>query len=106
MLSGVIFTNSDNGSCNLLPIDIALLFSTVKSGNSSIASLLAEYTLAPASDTIMYYVGNFSSFITCDTNFSDSLDAVPFPIAIISTLYFFIKSVSIFFDSSYLLCGS
>ena len=36
------FTNSDNGSCNLLAIDIALLSSTCKFGNSDIASLLAE----------------------------------------------------------------
>ena len=37
--SGGILTNSDNGSCNLLPIETALLFSTSKSGNSSIANL-------------------------------------------------------------------
>ena len=54
MLLGSIFTSSDNESCSLLPIDIALLFSTVKSGNSLIASFDAEYTLAPASLTIMY----------------------------------------------------
>ena len=51
---GSILTSSESGSCNLLPIDIALLSSTCKSGNSEIANLLAEYTLAPASFTIMY----------------------------------------------------
>ena len=39
---GSILTNSFNGSWSLLAIETALLFSTVKSGNSSIASLLAE----------------------------------------------------------------
>ena len=37
--SGGTFTSSDNGSWSLLPIDTALLFSTAKSGNSSIAIL-------------------------------------------------------------------
>ena len=106
ILSGVILTSSDRGSWSLLPMDIALLFSTVRSGNSSMASLLAEYTLAPASETIMYSTGSFSSLITRAMNCSDSLDAVPFPMAIISMLYLFTKFVIIFFDSSYLLCGS
>lgn len=39
---GSILTNSDKGSWILLPIDTALLFSTAKSGNSSIASFEAE----------------------------------------------------------------
>ena len=39
--SGGTLTNSDNGSWSLLPIDTALLFSTAKSGNSSIAILEA-----------------------------------------------------------------
>ena len=42
ILFGSIFTSSERLSCNLLPILIALLFSTVKSGNSEIANLLAE----------------------------------------------------------------
>ena len=36
--SGGILTSSDNGSWSLLPILTALLFSTAKSGNSSIAT--------------------------------------------------------------------
>ena len=102
---GSILTSSLSGSWSLLAIDIALLFSTVKSGNSCIARGLAEYTLAPASET-MAYLQLFSSFNVSLTSFSLSLDAVPFPIAIISTLYFFIKSFNIDFDSSHLLCGS
>ena len=38
---GSILTNSDRGSCNLLPIDTALRFSTAKSGNYSIANFEA-----------------------------------------------------------------
>lgn len=38
ILSGVIFTSSDKASWSLLPILIALLSSTTKSGNSFIAS--------------------------------------------------------------------
>ena len=49
---GSIFTSSDNGSCNLLAIDIAPLKETFISGYSSVASLDAEYTEAPASLTI------------------------------------------------------
>ena len=54
----------------------------------------------------MYSIFNFSSFIIFEINCSDSRDAVPFPIAIIWMLYLLIKSIIVFFDSSYLLCGS
>ena len=101
---GSILTSSLSGSCSLLAIDIALLFSTVKSGNSCIAKGLAEYTLAPASETIAY-LQSFSSFNVSLTSFSLSLDAVPLPMAIISTWYFLIKSFNTAFDSSHLLCG-
>ena len=39
---GSIFTSSDKGSCNLLPIDIALLSETFNLGNSFIAKSDAE----------------------------------------------------------------
>ena len=45
---GSIFTSSDNGSCNLLAIEIAPLILTFTSGNSSAPSFDAEYTDAPA----------------------------------------------------------
>ena len=51
---GSIFTSSASGSCSLLAMDAALLCPTSKFGNSSVASLLAEYTEAPASFTMMY----------------------------------------------------
>jgi len=86
MLSGSIFTSSDRGSDNLLPIDIALLSSTCRSGNSEIANLEAEYTDAPASLTIIYSTNFLEDLITSAINASDSLEAVPLPIAITSIL--------------------
>ena len=93
--SGGIFTSSASGSCNLLPILTALLFSTAKSGNSSIAIFDALYIDAPASDTITYLHDKLYFLIISETNFSLSLEAVPFPIAIISTLYLSIKFLTI-----------
>ena len=84
MLSGSILTSSESGSDNLLPIEIALLSSTCKSGNSDIANLLAEYTEAPASLTIIYSTSLGLYFMTSAINLSDSLDAVPLPMAITS----------------------
>lgn len=85
---------------------MALLFSTVKSGNSEIARGLAEYTDAPASLTIIYSTFLFASLIVSAMNASLSRDAVPFPIAMTSILYFSINSRTIFLLSSILLCGS
>ena len=49
--------------------------------SSSVASFEAEYTDAPASLTIVQNISvpffSLYSFITSDTNFSDSLEAVP-----------------------------
>ena len=70
-----------------------------------IASFDAEYTLAPASLTIMYSTFLLDSFIQSAIKASDSRDAVPFPIAITSILYLSIKSSTIFLLSSILLCG-
>ena len=55
---------------------------------------------APASDTITYLHFKLFSLIKSAHNFSLSRDAVPFPIAIISILYLFIKSKSTFLLSS------
>ena len=104
--SGGIFTSSAKGSCILLPILTALLFSTAKSGNSWIACGEALYIEAPASLTIIYLHFKLYSLIISLQNFSDSLEAVPLPIAIISTLYFFIKDTTFslqFFISSSLI---
>ena len=45
--------NHSCGSCILRAMDTALRWVTSKSGNSSAANLLAEYTEAPASLTMM-----------------------------------------------------
>ena len=52
MAFGSIFTSSANGSWSLRAIEIAPLRETLISGYSSVASFDAEYTEAPASDTI------------------------------------------------------
>ena len=82
---GSILINSDNGSNSLLPIEIAERSSTAKSGNSFLASSWADQTEAPASETIAYSTSNLFSSIISATNFSDSLEAVPLPMAIILT---------------------
>ena len=87
---GSIFTSSAKGSCKRLAIDTALRSSTWYVGNSSFAIVLAEYTLAPASDTITYWVFKWFFWINEAIKLSVSLLAVPFPIAIISIWYFWI----------------
>ena len=76
---GSIFTSSASGSCSLRAIEVALLCPTSKFGNSSVASLLAEYTDAPASFTMMYCTFTGISFNSSTITCSDSRDAVPFP---------------------------
>ena len=76
---GSIFTSSANGSCNLLAMDVALLCPTSKFGNSSVANLLAEYTDAPASFTMIYCTFSGISFKSSTITISDSLEAVPLP---------------------------
>ena len=61
---------------------------------------LAEYTEAPASFTITYCTGLSSSFNSSTITCSDSLDAVPFPTEIKSTLYFLIILFNSALDSS------
>ena len=97
---GSIFTSSARGSWILLAMEIADLCSTERSGNSSIARGEAEYTEAPASLTTTYFASNLLSLMTSAIKLSVSRLAVPFPIAIISTLYFLIKSMIVRFDFS------
>ena len=76
---------------------------TFISGCSSAASSDAEYIDAPASFTMIYCVFTPISLINSDINFSDSLEAVPFPIAITSILYFSINFFKLFLACSSLL---
>jgi len=103
---GSILTSSASGSCKRLAIDAALLCPTSKFGNSSVASLLAEYTEAPASFTMIYCTCSGISFNSSTITCSDSLDAVPFPTEINVIPYFLISFFKIFLDSSTLFCGA
>lgn len=60
-------------------MDAALRCPTSNCGNSSVASLLAEYTEAPASFTMMYCTVSGISLRSCTIICSDSREAVPFP---------------------------
>ena len=83
---------------------------TSKSGYSLAANSEAEYTEAPASDTITYAsplsVSFFISLIISAITSSDSLEAVPFPKEITSTLYFLIISFNISLVPSISLLGT
>ncbi len=103
---GSIFTSSARGSCSLLAIDAALLCPTSNSGNSSVASLLAEYTEAPASLTIIYCTGFCISLIISAIICSDSRDAVPLPTDIRDILYLSTSAFTVFLVSSTLFCGA
>ena len=81
-------------------MEAALLCPTSKFGNSSAASLLAEYTLAPASLTITYCTSASVSLSRSTIIFSDSLEAVPLPTEISVIPYFSISPFTVFFDSS------
>ncbi len=87
-------------------MEAALRCPTSKFGNSSVASLLAEYTDAPASFTITYCTGVSVSLIMSAMIASDSLEAVPFPSEISVILYFLISCLTVFLDSSTLFCGA
>ncbi len=69
---------------------------TSKSGNSFAATSLAEYTLAPASFTMVYSTFNWISLKTFATNSSVSLLAVPLPIDMALILNLFIISITFF----------
>ena len=78
---GSILTNSAKGSCKRRAIETAPRKETSSSGNSLAASSEAEYTEAPASETVILV--NLSSgwrLMTSATNWSVSLEAVPLPI--------------------------
>ena len=96
---GSIFTSSASGSWSLLAMEAALLCPTSNFGNSSVASLLAEYTEAPASLTITYCTFSGISFKRSTMNCSDSREAVPFPREIRVILYFGMIFFSRSFDA-------
>ena len=87
-------------------MDAALRCPTSNCGNSSVASLLAEYTEAPASFTMMYCTGSGISLRSCTMICSDSREAVPFPREINVIWYLEISFFSTALASSTRFCGA
>ena len=79
---GSIFTSSASGSCKRRAMLTAPRMLTSRSGNSCEAYSLAEYTDAPASDTITLVTPAPSCLIKSAASASVSRLAVPLPIAI------------------------
>ncbi|MOA11159.1 hypothetical protein D3C78_1310890 [compost metagenome] len=83
---GSIFTSSASGSCRRRAIDTAPRIDTSRSGNSRAASSDAEYTDAPASETMILVIFSAGYFLTSSAiSLSLSRLAVPLPMAISST---------------------
>ena len=87
-------------------MEIAPLRETLMSGYSSAPSSEAEYTEAPASLTTMYCTGRSVFLSISATNCSDSREAVPLPMEMMSTLYFSIMPSKIFSDFATSFFGS
>ena len=92
MLFGSIFTSSASGSMSLRPIDTAPRTVTSLSGNSSRATLDAEYTEAPSSLTL--YILMLSDSPADLMKASVSRPAVPLPMAMASGWYCFTMSLT------------
>ncbi|MNL56716.1 hypothetical protein D3C87_1802280 [compost metagenome] len=87
-------------------MEAALRSATSRSGNSSCASLEAEYTLAPASLTMRYASpGSPISAITSAVNCSVSREPVPLPITMSWMPYLAISSLNFAAASFFLLFG-
>ena len=87
---GSIFTSSASGSCRRRAMDTAPRRLTSMSGNSRAATSEAEYTDAPASDTVTVDGSRPPAWRmrspTSRASFSVSREAVPLPTAMSSTL--------------------
>ncbi len=83
---GSIFTSSASGSCRRRAMDTAPRNDTSRSGNSRAAISDAEYTEAPASDTMIFWIlRSLSCLTTSPASLSVSRLAVPLPMAISDT---------------------
>jgi hypothetical protein len=103
MLPTGTFTSSERGSIYRLPIDTVPLSRLSKSGNSSAANLLAEYTEAPDSLTINILSKSVGSFWACNTfcnNSMVSLTPVPFQTTMVVRVYFFNIALRVKIDFS------
>ncbi len=104
---GSIFTSSASGSCRRRAMDTAPRSDTSMPGSSREAYSDAEYTDAPASDTITLV--SFSSgclAISSPASLSVSREAVPLPIATSSTACSSASFASLAIASSHLLAGT
>ncbi|CAO0825721.1 hypothetical protein SMICM17S_11968 [Streptomyces microflavus] len=104
---GSIFTSSASGSCSRRAIETAPRNDTSMSGSSCEAKAEAEYTEAPASETITLVSFNSGCLsISSPASLSVSRDAVPLPIAIRSTACSFARCASFASAWSHLLAGT
>jgi hypothetical protein len=103
---GSIFTSSARGSCRRRAMETAPRRETSMPGSSWEAYADAEYTDAPASDTITLVRSSSGCFlIRSVASRSVSREAVPLPIAIRSTLCRLASSARVCSDRSHLFCG-
>ncbi len=104
---GSIFTNSARGSWSRRAMETAPRNDTSMSGSSCEANADAEYTDAPASDTITLVRFNSGCLVmSSPASLSVSRDAVPLPIAIRSTECCAESRASLPRASSHLLAGT
>ncbi len=104
---GSILTSSASGSCRRRAMETAPRSDTSMSGSSCEAKAEAEYTEAPASETITLV--SFSSgwrVMRSPASLSVSREAVPLPMATSSTACSFASRASLARDSSHLLAGT
>ncbi len=104
---GSIFTSSASGSWSRRAMDTAPRSDTSMSGSSCEAKAEAEYTEAPASETMTLV--SFSSgcaAMRSAASLSVSRDAVPFPIEISSTSCSRASAASVARDASHFCCGT
>ncbi len=79
---------------------------TLSSGSSCEAYAEAEYTEAPASETIaLVRLSSGCCLIRSSASLSVSREAVPLPIAIRSTWCFFASAARVAIEASHLLAG-
>ncbi len=104
---GSIFTSSARGSWSRRAMETAPRSDTSMSGSSCEANAEAEYTEAPASDTITLVSFNSGCLVmSSPASLSVSRDAVPLPMATRSTACSSASRASLAMASSHLLAGT
>lgn len=104
---GSIFTSSASGSCSRRAMETAPRSDTSMPGSSAEANADAEYTDAPASDTITFVRFNSGCLaMSSPASLSVSRDAVPLPMEISSTVCSLARRASLAMASSHLFAGT